>query len=420
MKKIFFLLTLTSVLSGGVMAQQGNVIIKTVDKPLPRPLGSFIIFYTNGNEINNWQVFEVWDKSIIGQRELMENLYDRINKPTLASYEWKPGYRWEDAARFAKSRSSRFAFTNSYTKVDGSGNSINSGDNGSGYISVYTGDARRRVDDGEVIDFSKEDYVAQLPPAEINKLKSYFNDIQKELLADGWVRYASSYQTVPYKYDQINRSCHRGYSYAVILVCSDTAGIAIVNEYNNSRKLLRKPIGLKDYAIYYDMQSFSEKKTIEAKVESSDGRQIPVGVILYRKPVNFVNELQQILTSTKDGFQNLRSYLINTENDKSAFAGKLTLGHNTSKVSFNNSLNKWEYVISSEFDGDDAVIGTKLLAEYLEQKEKEGEYIIKRSKSADNETDITEVFDKKNSLLLKAMFTSYLSRKLEWIFYEQL
>lgn len=287
------------------------------------------------------------------------------------------------------------------------------------FQSVYDPEASKRiVGDGETVDFSKEDYVDRLMPAEVKNLKSFFKEEHKNLMTDSWVRYATMYNYAPYNYDQFNRDGRFDYAYTAVLVSSDTNGVAIVNEFNNSNNLLRKPLGPNKFAVFYDMQSPAQRKRFEAKVESKNGSKIPFGVIVYRRPTDFTKEIQQLLNSAKERFGNLRSDAINEESNNNVFAGKLTLGLCNSHVALNDVTKKWEFIIFCNYGGDDAIRQNKKLGEFIEQKEKENVFTVKRSKSADNEEELMEVYDKNGSLLLKTQFRSY-TTKIKWTFFEQ-
>jgi hypothetical protein len=398
MPKFFTALVLLLLGIAGFTQQNSNNTNK-VDKALPRPLGSFIILYTSKNlEINAWEVFEVWDTKIIGERELAEQLRDKINHSIVASYHWKPGFRWDDAARFARSRSSKFAFKNSYTTVDGQGNKFNPNSSGGGYTSVYTGDAKRTQADGEVIDFSKEDYIAQLTPSEINTLKPKFVTEQTRLIQNGWVRYASNYESTPTKYLYFNKQLDWEYSYTAIAVALDTGIVVKVNCSASAIGTTEQEIPKDSYFAYYDMQSPKMGVTYEIKINSPKATKVPIGLIVFRRKTNLEKEMEEIISNAATGFNGLKGELTTSAAGEEYFGANLKLGMTHSKIYFDIKQAIWVYELTSNAENADAQYQYGKLLQLLTNHEKNGKYLLEKNQK--DGVDTTIVFDKDKKKLM--------------------
>ncbi len=419
MKQLFFASALVLLCSTITTAQENKVTVRTVDKPLPRPLGSFIIFYTSrALEINAWEVYEVWDTKIIPESQLAENLRDKINHPIVARYEWKPGYRWADAARIARAKSAKFAFRNTYTRVDGAGNKLTvNDDGGTGYISVYTGDARRQQADGEVIDFSKEDYVAQLPPDIINKLKAQFVKEQTRLIQNGWVRYSSNYEYTPTKYLYFNKQLDWEYSYSAIAVALDTGALVKVNCSNTGLANFTADLPVSFYGCYYDMQSPKEGVTYEIKISSPAQNKVPIGLIVFRRKTNLEKEVEEIISNAYNSFNGLKGDLLSSKAGEEIFAGNLKLGMTRTKVVYDDKQGIWIYQLSGTAGTPDVKFQVEKLTKLLGEKEKAGVYRLE--KSAVNGIEKTDVFDKEKRKLFTVANSNNREDEIGFYFYEQ-
>jgi len=398
MKFLFFTAVLISLCSSVITAQENGITVRTVDKPLPRPLGSFIIYYTSrALEINAWEVYEVWDSKIIPQSQLVENLRDKINHSIVARYEWRPGYRWEDAARIARANSSKLAFRNSYTKVDGAGNKITgSSDGSSGY-----GDARRKQEDGEVIDFSKEDYVAQLPPDIINKLKDQFVKEQTRLIKNGWVRFSSNYEYTPTKYLYFNKQLDWEYTYSIIAVALDTGAVVKINNSTAGIANFVSDLPVGYYACYYDMQSPAEGISYELKITSPQNNKVPVGLIVFRRKTNLAKEVEEILAHAKNGFADLKGDILSNKPGEEVFDSKLKLGMTRFKIYYNSKDSNWICQLSGSAATPDVNKQYEKMKELVAEKVKSGVYIVETS-TKDGQ-DFMDVYNKDKNKLFTLM-----------------
>lgn len=397
-KNTVYAILLLLIFSTRTTAQEGNVTVKTVDKPLPRPLGSFIIYYTSrALEINAWEVYEVWDSKIIPQSELVENLRDKINHSIVARYEWRPGYRWDDAARIARANSSKLAFRNSYTKVDGAGNKITGNTDGG----VIYGDARRKQEDGEVIDFAKEDYVAKLPPDIINKLKEQFVKEQTRLLKNGWIRYSSNYEYTPTKYLYFNKQLDWEYTYSIIAVALDTGAVVKINNSTAgiANFVSELPVGY--YSCYYDMQSPAEGISYELKITSPQNNKVPIGLIVFRRKTNLSKEVEEILTHAKNGFSELKGDILSNKTGEEVFDSKLKLGMTRFKIYYNSKDSSWICQLSGSATTPDVNKQYGKIKELVAAKVKSGEYIVETINKDGQE--YLDVYDKDKNKLFTLM-----------------
>jgi len=394
----FYSILVLLIFSVSLIAQDGNVTVRTVDKPLPRPLGSFIIYYTSrALEINAWEVYEVWDSKIIPQSQLVENLRDKINHSIVARYEWRPGYRWDDAARIARANSSKLAFRNSYTKVDGAGNKITgNSDGGTGY-----GDARRKQEDGEVIDFSKEDYVAQLPPDIINKLKDQFVKEQTRLIKNGWVRFSSNYEYTPTKYLYFNKQLDWEYTYSIIAVALDTGAVVKINNSTAGIANFVSDLPVGYYACYYDMQSPAEGITYELKITSPQNNKVPIGLIVFRRKTNLAKEVEEILAHAKNGFADLKGDILSDKPGEEVFDSKLKLGMTRFKIYYNSKDSIWICLLSGSAATPDVNKQYGKMKELVAEKVKSGLYFVETS-TKDGQ-DFMDVYNKDKIKLFTLM-----------------
>lgn len=274
-----------------------------------------------------------------------------------------------------------------------------------------------REPDGELIDYSKEDYVAKIPPAKINQLKSYFKEEHDKLLADGWVRFSSMYNALPYQYAQFSFGGRYDKSFTLILVADDTT--AIGNVYEKGNGLEKQKLGPNKFMVYYDLYSPAEKRQFSAYVNSLNNANVSFGVIGYRKEPGFLNDFHSILEDAKKGFSSNKAREVKFENGNTKFQGKKTLGHLYTEVVFNTALAKWVYKVYTVWGDEDSDKIDNELKKILDEKENQGIYIVKRRESDNKNTLYTDVFDKEGNLLLNTEKRKDWTKEDKWTFYEQ-
>lgn len=400
-----------------LLDQTGSVVSS---KNKEKPLGSIIAYFHNGTEIYQWAVCEVWGKSLTRTPgDLARECGGTGERGGLLISEWKPGLDWDAAANVARKNSSRYALPGMY-------HWIALDDYGRNQVSLkQTGYTEKEMElirqgkrpDGEKIDYSKEDYIDNLPPATINKLKSYFKEEQDKLLAQGWVRFSSRYDYAPYQYDQFSFSGRMDRSYTIILVADDTSALAHVSEKGN--ELARQKLGPGKFMVYYDLHSPTESRHFSAYVESLNQKKIAFGVIGFRKEPRFPADFQGLLFDAQMGFGLYRGGFLKSENGKDIYLGKKTLGQLQAEVSFNSTLGKWEYTVYTVWGDKDADQLDLQLDKFIGEREKLGAFIIRKRESADKNTLYTDVFDKYGNLLFAAEKQKDWTKKDKWTFYEQ-
>lgn len=400
-----------------LLDQSGNVVASKVKA---KPLGSLIVYFNNGTENYQWAICEVWGKSLSkSPGDIAKQCGGEGARGGVKIYEWKPGLDWNAAEKVARKNSSQYALRGYYNWIamDDWGIEQAKLNQTGGFVKEIEEINQGKRPDGEKIDYSKEDYIDNLPPAAINKLKSYFKDEQDKLLQDGWVRFYSKYDYLPYRGDlfSINRRTDRACT--VILVAEDSTAEGHVSEaYNDLSTVLLGP-GKK--LIYYDIQSPDGARQTSAFIHSLATNKVPFGIIVYKKEPNFSADLQAILNDSKLGFSSYKAGVVRSENGNNIFMAKKSLGHLNAEISYNNLVNKWEYTVYTRHGDKDADFIDKQLNKFLDEKEKQGIYIVRRRESADKTIFFTDVFDKLGNLILATEKQKNLNKKLKWIFYEQ-
>ena len=147
-------------------------------------------------------------------------------------------------------------------------------------------------------------------------------------------------------------------------------------------------------------------------------KKIPFGVIAFRREPKLQTDLSILLLDAETGFSSYKMGLLANRNGKDIFIGESTLGHLHAEVFFNTSLSKWEYTVYTEWD-DDVVKLKEELNSFLLQREKFGQYIIRRREEADKSILYMDVYDKAGNLILNTEEQTTAGKKHMWTFYEQ-
>lgn len=399
-----------------LLDENGNVVSSKTEE---KPLGTLIAYYKNAVEVYQWSAWEIWGKKLPKTPGELARQYGGDGaKGGVMITEWKPGIDWYAAENVARSNSSRYAIPGTYKAIavdDFGRNQLSLKQ--TGYTEKEQNNIKQgKQPDGEKIDFTKEDYIDNLPPDMINKLKSYFRDEQEKLLRNGWVRFFSKYDYAPYQYDQFAFSGRMDKSYTLILVSDDTAAQGHV--YSRGQGLAKQVLGPNKYVVYYDLYSPTEKRSISAFVESMSKKKIPFGVIAFRREPKLQSDLAILLIDAETGFSSYKMGLLTNRNGKDIFSGESSLGHLHAEVFFNTSLSKWEYTVYTEWD-DDVVKLKEELNSFLLQREKFGQYIIRRREEADKSILYMDVYDKAGNLILNTEEQTTAGKKHMWTFYEQ-
>lgn len=400
-----------------LLDQSGNVVASKVKT---KPLGSLIVYFNNGTENYQWAICEVWGKTLSkSPGDIAKQCGGEGAKGGVKIHQWMQGYDWNAAEKVARKNSSQYALPGYY-------NWIALDDWGIEQATINkTGHTQEELDninqgkqpDGEKIDFSKEDYVDNLPPATINKLKSYFKQEEEKLLAQGWVRFTSLYDYVPGREYPFAKNGRSDRSITIIVVADDTNAVATIKEKVNI--LQEQKLGSGKYMVYYDLYSPNEKREFNVYMESLNKSKIPFGVIAFKKDPTFLADLNEVLIDADKGFAKYRGGRIKNEKGKEKFSGKKSLGHLNAEVSFNASQGSWEYCVYTEWGDSDSDYWDKKLNQFLEEKEKQGQYIVRRRESADTKFAYIDVFDKDGNLVLSTEKENSGSKKNKWTFYEQ-
>lgn len=389
-------------------------------KKKEKPLGTIIAYFHNGTEIYEWSACEVWGKSMTKTPgELARQCGGTGTSGGTRISEWLPGYDWYAAEKVARQKSSKYALSGIY-------NWIALDDYGRDQVSLkQTGYTAKEAElirqgkqpDGEKMDFSKEDYVDNLPPATINKFKSYIKEEESRLRSQGWERFGSRYDYAEHLVNQMIYGPREDRGVSVIVVTEDTSAMARITQNNDD--LASQKIGLKNYAVYYDLHSQTENRGLKLLVENLSKSKIPVGLIFYKRKPTFDGDLLSLLFDAKKGFSFFKAGLLKVENGKQIFAGTKTLGHLHAELSMNTSLNLWEYIVYTDKEDEDAEYYRKRMENFFKAHEKQGRYIVRKRNLADKNVLYTEVFDKNGNLVFASEEQTGGSKKNKWTLYEQ-
>ena len=400
-----------------LLNEKGEVISS---REIPKPLGTIISYFHNGTEIYQWAACEVWGKSLTkSPGDLAKECQPTGARGGTLVYEWKPGLDWYAAEKAARQHASKFALPGHYSwlTLDDYGR-----DQLSKKQTGYTVKEKELIDqgkqpDGEKIDFSKEDYVDNLPPATINKFKSYIKEEESRLRSQGWERFGSRYDYAEHLVNQMIYEPRQDRGVSVIVVTEDTSAMARITQ--NYVDLASQKIGQKNYAVYYDLHSQMENRGLKLFVENLSKSKIPVGLIFYKRKPTFDGDLLSLLFDAKKGFSFFKAGLLKVENGKQIFAGTKTLGHLHAELSMNTTLNLWEYIVYTDKEDKDAAFYRKRMENFFEAQEKQGRYIVRKRNLADKNVLYTEVFDKNGNLVFTSEEQTIGSKKNKWTFFEQ-
>jgi hypothetical protein len=396
--------------------EKGEVVSS---KKREKPLGTIIAYYNNGTEIYQWSACEIWGKSLNkSPGELARQCGGQGAKGGVLISDWKPGMDWYTAEKEARKRASRYALPGSYKAfaID---------EYGRNQLSLYqTGYTAQEADnirqgkqpDGERIDYTKEDYVDNLPPATINKFKSFIKEEENRLKSQGWVRFGSRYDYAEHLINQMIYGPRQEQPVSVIVVTEDAnVKASIIQNYMD---LAVQTTGSKNYVVFYDLQSPTDSRALNLFVENQAKSKLPVGLIFYKRKPTFEGDLLSLFYDAKKGFSFFKGVLLKNENGNEVYAGTKTLGHISAELYRDVSLNQWVYSVSTANADKDSDEADKRLNARLTEMEKQGIYIIRKRESDDKSKSYTEVFDKTGTLVLSTEKQLAGSRAAKWIFYE--
>lgn len=329
-------------LAGSVSGQTNT---KTENQQLSRPLGSLIIYYGKILPPSEWACFEVWDEKMMDPGKMAELITaNDINHPSLISYEWKEGMRWEDAAKIAKAYSQRFAIQGRYTKVNGQGKNITPPPT---TLIGYNKDAGEET----------EEYVNKLETYAWALVDRIVSKKSKELESNGWKRVYAAFNLIGGpntlwigKAMPINP----GMSYTVISAATRSNTFLKVLDFDKpdtdgspyQTYFIEKQIDEMGLVENYS-ETVAKKKVIIALVSQDVVNTSPAGILIYAKPYSLKEEFETILAAAKDGFKAYIHGPMKTDNKGGFYEDPRRMFSLNDRMIYQDGKDKTEWVYSS-------------------------------------------------------------------------